>query len=168
MEQIILVDTRDNEIGLMEKMEGHRKGVLHRAFSVLIYNSKGEMLIQKRAKGKYHSGGLWSNACCSHPRPGEPMDGAVSRRLMEELNINLKPHFSHKFIYKIKFSNDLIEHEYDHVYVGTYEGEPTINKDEIEDWKYINRDELKRDIEKNPSHYSHWFKLILSHKMVEV
>lgn len=168
MEQIVLVDTQDQEIGLMDKIEGHRKGALHRAFSVLIYNSKGEMLIQQRAKTKYHSGGLWSNACCSHPRPGETMEEAVSRRLMEELTINLKPSFSHKFIYKVTFPNDLIEHEYDHVYIGTYDGEPIANKEEIADWKYISTEELKKDIKKNPDHYSHWFKIILSQEIREV
>ena len=152
----------------MDKMEGHVKGALHRAFSVIIYNSKGEMLIQKRAKEKYHSGGLWSNACCSHPKPGEKIEDAVKRRIREELNIELNPTFSHKFTYRVTFPNNLIEHELDHVYIGTFDGEPTANKNEIEDWKFIGTEELKKDIEKNPSHYSHWFKIILSHEIMEV
>jgi len=168
MDQIVLVDKNDHVIGQMGKMEGHQTGALHRAFSVLIFNSNGEMLIQKRSKGKYHSGGLWSNACCSHPRPGEKMEDAVSRRLQEELNIQLKPNFSHKFIYKVKFPNNLIEHELDHVYIGTFDGDPVANKEEIEEWKYISTQDLKRDIEENPSNYSHWFKIILSHEMIEV
>lgn len=168
MEKLILVDTEDREIGQMEKMEGHRRGALHRAFSVLIYNSKGQMLIQKRATSKYHSGGLWSNACCSHPKPDETMEEAVERRLREELNIKLKPRFSHKFIYKVSFPNNLIEHEYDHVYIGTYDGEPKANKEEIADWKYISIEELKKDIKKNPDQYSHWFKIILSQEIMEV
>lgn len=163
MEEIVLVDEHDREIGQMDKMEGHRIGALHRAFSVLIYNSKGEMLIQKRAKEKYHSGGLWSNACCSHPRPGEDLAVAVCRRLKEELNIDLQPTFSHKFIYKVIFPNKLIEHELDHVFIGTFDGEPLPNKAEIEDWKYISPQELRKDISDNPSNYSHWFKIILSH-----
>lgn len=168
MDQIILVDADDQEIGQMDKLEGHQKGALHRAFSVLIYNSKGEMLIQQRAKTKYHSGGLWSNACCSHPKPGEAMEDAVQRRLIEELNINLTPRFSHKFIYKVMFPNNLIEHELDHVYIGKFDGEPEANKEEIADWKYISKEELRKDIEQNPDHYSHWFKLILSHEILEV
>ncbi len=168
MEKIILVDTEDREIGQMEKMEGHRRGVLHRAFSVLIFNSKGQMLIQKRAASKYHSGGLWSNACCSHPKPGESMQTAVERRLREELNIEVKPRFSHKFIYKVTFPNDLIEHEFDHVYIGTFDGKPQANAEEIADWKYIDQEDLKKEIEQNPSQYSHWFKLILSHEIMEV
>ena len=110
MDQVILVDTDDNEIGAMEKIEAHRKGELHRAFSVLLFNSSGDMLLQKRAKHKYHSAGLWSNACCSHPMPGENMEDAVSRRLNEELGIQLATSFSHKFIYHVAFPNNLIEH----------------------------------------------------------
>ena len=162
MEQVILVDENDQEVGAMEKLEAHKKGKLHRAFSVLLFNSKGEMLVQKRASNKYHSGGLWSNACCSHPRPGESMVDAVERRLREELGVNLKPEFSFKFIYNISFANNLTEFEYDHVFTGRFDGEPKVNGDEIEDWKFINTQDLANDINSNPENYTHWFKIILS------
>jgi len=162
VEHVILVDSNDNEVGTMEKMEAHRKGVLHRAFSVLLFNSDGEMLIQKRASSKYHSGGLWSNTCCSHPRPGEPMEEAVNRRLREELGVESSPIFSFKFEYKVKFSNDLIEHELDHVYVGSFDGEPKINENEISDWKFVDTNKLNSEIQSHPHKYSHWFKIILN------
>ncbi len=165
MEQVILVDENDMEVGAMEKIEAHKKGVLHRAFSVLLFNSKGEMLLQKRAKNKYHSGGLWSNACCSHPRPGENIEVAVKRRLFEELGVDVKTDFSHKFIYNISFPNNLVEHEYDHVFIGIFDGEPTVNSEEIEDWKYISSEELATEIKMNPEDYTHWFKIILSEEI---
>ena len=161
MEQVILVDEDDNEIGTMEKLEAHQAGVLHRAFSVVLFNSQGEMLIQRRARSKYHSAGLWSNACCSHPRPGEPTKDAVVRRLREELGVDTAPEFSFKFKYKVLFSNDLIEHELDHVYVGTYDGSPQIDEGEISEWKYIDPLELGKQVDENPEEYSHWFKIIL-------
>jgi len=167
MERVVLVNELDQEIGTMEKMEAHKKGALHRAFSVLLYNSKGEMLVQKRALDKYHSGGLWSNACCSHPRPGESMASAVNRRLKEELGVDLHPDFSFKFIYNIKFPNQLVEHELDHVFIGTFDGVPKINKNEIAEFMYIDPVELKNQIEKNPDGFSHWFKLILNRTEIE-
>src|SRR5690349_19964529 len=118
MEQVILVDEHDREIGLMEKMEAHRKGVLHRAFSVVLFNSKGEVLLQKRSKNKYHSAGLWTNACCSHPRPNEPLQVAVKRRLQEEMGIDVDPQYLYKFLYQVELQNNLIEHELDHVFIG--------------------------------------------------
>jgi isopentenyl-diphosphate delta-isomerase len=164
MDQVILVNEHDQQIGTMDKMEAHRKGVLHRAFSVMIENSKGEILIQKRAKAKYHSGGLWSNACCSHPKPGEKTEDAAARRLREELGIELKPVFSYKFIYEVAFSNQLIEHEMDHVFVATFDGIPKINKEEVEDWKFVDHRQLLNQIEQNPDQYTHWFKSILTEK----
>lgn len=161
MEKVILVDEHDREIGTMEKMEAHRLGKLHRAFSVVVFNSSGEMLIQKRASEKYHSAGLWSNACCSHPRPGEEIETAVRRRLREELGIDINPEFSFKFIYSVRFPNNLIEHELDHVFVGTYDGEPTINKKEASDWKFIDPKTLATQINFEPESFTHWFKIIL-------
>lgn len=166
MDSVILVDEDDNELGTMEKMEAHRKGALHRAFSVVIYNSKGEMLLQKRARHKYHSGGLWTNACCSHPWPGETMLQAVRRRLNEELGIDIAPDYSHKFIYKVSLDNNLVEHECDHVFIGKYDGVPSINADEIEDWKFVPIDELLNDLQINPDRYTYWFGLILNQPKV--
>jgi len=163
MEMVILVDQYDNAIGTMEKMEAHRKGVLHRAFSVLVFNAKGEILLQKRAKSKYHSGGLWTNACCSHPSPGEKIEDATRRRLREEMGIDLQPEFSHKFIYKTNLDRDLIEHEYDHVFIGTFNGEPAINKEEVEDWKFVTMHWLKEDMLINPGAYTYWFRLMIDH-----
>ncbi len=162
MDEVILVNEQDQQIGTMEKLEAHKKGALHRAFSVMIENSKGEILIQKRAKSKYHSGGLWSNACCSHPKPGERIEEAVARRILEELGIELTPAFSHKFIYEVAFSNQLIEHELDHVFVAKFDGMPIINKDEVEDWKFVDPQQLLSQIEVNPDQYTHWFKTILA------
>lgn len=163
MEEIILVDEFDNEIGTMEKMEAHRKGLLHRAFSVLLFNSRGELLLQKRAKNKYHSGGLWTNTCCSHPLPQESIQEAARRRLNEEMGIDLLPTFAFKFIYKTDLDKKLIEHEYDHVYVGIYDGTPAINKDEVEEWKFMNLNSLRQDIMRSPESYTSWFKLIMNH-----
>ena len=161
MENIILVDESDNEIGTMEKMEAHRKGVLHRAFSVLLFNSHGELLLQKRAKNKYHSGGLWTNTCCSHPRPKESIQEAARRRLKQEMGIDLLPTFAFKFIYKTNLDQSLIEHEYDHVYIGVFDGIPMINQDEVEEWKFMNLDSLRNDIKQFPESYTAWFKIII-------
>lgn len=163
MEHVILVDNNDNEIGTMEKMEAHRKGLLHRAFSILLFDQSGRTLIQKRAKGKYHSSGLWTNTCCSHPLPGENLATATRRRLKEEMGIDLEPAFSHSFIYKAKLDKELIEHEFDHIFVGTFEGPPQINKQEVEDWKYVDLNWLRQDMEQHPSSYTEWFKLIVNH-----
>ena len=161
---VILVDEDDCQIGTMEKMEVHRKGLLHRAFSVLLFNSKGELLLQKRAKTKYHSGGLWTNSCCSHPFPDENVEVAANRRLKEELGIDVQPKFLYKFIYKVNLDTDLIEHEVDHVLMALFDGEPTINEEEVEDWKYVYITELLRDVQLNPNAYTPWLKLILTYK----
>ena len=150
-------------MGAMEKMEAHKKGVLHRAFSVFIFNARGEMLLQQRALEKYHSNGLWTNACCSHPRPGEEIMDAAKRRLKEEMGIDLQTVFSFTFIYKAQLDQNLIEHELDHVFVGTFNGSPIINKKEVEDWKYVDINWLKQDINQHPSAYTVWFKLIVTH-----
>ena len=167
MEHVILVDSKDNELGTMEKMEAHRKGVLHRAFSVLLFNSKGEMLLQKRSAAKYHSASLWTNTCCSHPKPTESLATAVQRRLLEEMGINTQPEFAYKFQYRVQLDNDLIEHELDHVYVGLFNGEPAINSEEAEGWKFINVNDLREDAGRNPNNYTYWFKLIINHPEME-
>jgi isopentenyl-diphosphate Delta-isomerase len=167
MEMVILVDKDDNEIGTMEKMEAHRKGELHRAFSVLVFNSKGEMLLQKRAKSKYHSGGLWTNACCSHPLPGEKMEATIKRRVREEIGIDITPKFSYKFLYKTPLDQNLIEHELDYVFVAEYDDRPKLNAEEAEDWKYVNLKALRDDVAAHPSKYTHWFKLILDHPQLK-
>jgi isopentenyl-diphosphate Delta-isomerase len=162
MEQVILVDEFDNEIGTMEKMEAHHKGVLHRAFSILLFNENGELLIQKRADSKYHSRGLWTNTCCSHPRPGESVLEAAKRRLIEELGIQAQLEFAFKFIYKANLENEMIEHELDHVLIGNFNGEPIINLEEISSWKFERVDKLKADIARNGNQYTFWFKEILA------
>jgi isopentenyl-diphosphate delta-isomerase len=167
MEEIILVDEQDNPIGTMEKMEAHRKGLLHRAFSVVLSNSSGELLLQKRAKNKYHSGGLWTNTCCSHPFPEETISDAVQRRLRYEMGIDLKPEFAFKFIYKTTLDKNLIEHELDHVFIGTFDGTPMINKDEVSEWKFMSLSELKNDMEIAPEIYTVWFRLIVSNPQME-
>lgn len=162
MEKVVLVDEQDREIGSMDKLEAHLKGILHRAFSILIFNSKGEMLIQKRAGSKYHSGGLWTNACCSHPLPGEPIQSATRRRLMFEMGIETPIEFAYKFLYRIPLDRNLTEHELDHVFVGTYDGEPNVNPEEVEDWRFISLSDLKQDVAAHPERYTYWFKMILN------
>ncbi|MBT1708011.1 isopentenyl-diphosphate Delta-isomerase [Fulvivirgaceae bacterium PWU5] len=161
MEHVILVNEQDEAIGTMEKMEAHRKGILHRAFSILLFNSKGEMLLQQRALDKYHSGGLWTNTCCSHPLPGETMEAATRRKLYQEMGIDLQPAFAYKFIYRAALDHDLIEHEYDHVYIGYYDGEPAINQDEVASWKYMDMLLLREDMRLHPADYTYWFRLIV-------
>lgn len=168
MEEVIIVDENDNAIGTMEKMEAHRKGVLHRAFSILVFNSKGQLLLQKRSWKKYHSGGLWTNTCCSHPKPGEGIEDAMHRRLEQEMGIDVKLEFSHKFIYKTGLENDLTEHEYDHVYIGRYDGEPDINLEEVEEWRFEDIDHLKIAIGQRPEDFTFWFKLIINHPGLRV
>lgn len=165
-ERVILVDTNDSPIGQMEKLEAHQKGELHRAFSIFIFNTKGELLLQQRALDKYHSGGLWTNTCCSHPRPGEDNLAAANRRLKEEMGMkaNLTPAFS--FTYRAEFESGLIEHEYDHVFFGKSDLLPVINKEEVEQYKYINLDTLKQELLLYPDHYTPWLKICLE-KVIE-
>src|SRR5688572_5509017 len=164
MEQVILVDEQDRETGALEKMEAHRLGLLHRAFSVLLFNAKGEVLLQKRSSKKYHSAGLWSNTCCSHPRPGESVLEGARRRLKEEMGIDANLEFAYSFIYKTDLENGLIEHELDHVYIGSFDSKPNVNNQEVDDWKFESIEWLKKDIVHNPEHYTFWFKEILNQK----
>lgn len=159
--EVVLVDSFDNVLGAMEKLEAHEKGVLHRAFSVFLFNDQGEMLIQKRADSKYHSAGLWSNACCSHPAPNESLEEAAERRLMEELSLKaaVQPVFS--FEYKVIFENHLIENELDHVLVGKSNELGWLNPEEVSELKFIAVPKLNQEIENHPEQFSAWFKLIM-------
>lgn len=160
-EKVILVDEMDNEIGLMPKTEAHKKALLHRAISVFIFSSNGKWLLQRRALTKYHSGGLWTNACCTHPLPNESNTDAANRRLKQEMgmSVSLKELFS--FTYKETLDNELTEHELDHVFIGTTDLTPNINADEVAEYKYISYDDLIHDIQNNPSNYTVWFKKII-------
>lgn len=160
-EFVILVDSNDNEIGSMEKMKTHEQKLLHRAFSVLIFNDKNELLLQQRAIDKYHSGGLWTNTCCSHPRPGESVEDAAKRRLQEEMGFECELKKVFDFIYKADFENGLTEHEFDHVLTGRFSGEPVINKAEVENWKYISIDDLNQNMQDHPEEYTPWFKILM-------
>lgn len=161
MDRIILVDSRDRQTGTEEKLKAHKEGSLHRAFSIFIFNRKGELMLQRRAKGKYHSGGLWTNTCCSHPRAGENLEKAVHRRLKEEMGFDtaLKELFS--FTYKATFRNGLTEHELDHVFVGRFDGAPAPNPEEYDEWKWISLEQLKKDIAKDPDGYTYWLRACL-------
>ncbi len=159
MEKVILVNESDEPIGLMEKMEAHEKAVLHRAFSVFVFDDAGRMLLQRRAHSKYHSPGLWTNTCCSHQREGESSEVAAHRRLEEEMGFDCDLQEVFTFIYKAEFDNGLTEHELDHVLIGKWTGEPDFNKEEVSEWKYIALDELSADIKANADHYTVWFKI---------
>lgn len=161
-EQVILVDRDDQEIGTIEKMEAHRTALLHRAFSVFIFNRKGDMLLQQRAVQKYHSGGLWTNACCSHPRPGESTEAAAQRRLLEEMGFstNLKKGFD--FIYRADLDNNLSEHELDHVFIGVYDGDITPNPVEVKDYCFKSVESIMESIELQPHKYTAWFLIAFS------
>ncbi len=158
-EQVILVDERDREIGAGEKLGAHREGALHRAFSVFIFDRRGRLLLQKRARGKYHSAGLWSNTACGHPRPGEATAGAARRRLREEMSLDCDLREAFEFLYRAELDGALVEHEYDHVFVGTYEGEPAPDPSEVEDWRWVSMGELRRGLREEPQSYSYWLKL---------
>ena len=159
-EQVILVDEYDNKIGLMPKMEAHEKALLHRAFSVFVFNDKNELMLQQRAMHKYHTPGLWTNTCCSHQRDGESNLEAGKRRLQEEMGFVTDLEEKTSFIYKAPFDNGLTEHEYDHVMVGYYNDNPNINPDEVASWKWMSLEAVKTDIAENPQFYTAWFKII--------
>ena len=158
-EKVILVDKNDNQVGLMPKLEAHEKGLLHRAFSIFIFNSRYELLLQKRASSKYHSGGLWTNTCCSHPREGEDTLDAANRRLDEEMGIKTSLRKVYDFIYKAELDNQLTEHEFDHVFYGVCDRDPKLNRDEAEDFKWVDMETLNNDIIKNEDNYTVWFKI---------
>lgn len=159
-EKVILVDINDEPIGLMEKMAAHEQALLHRAFSVFIFNDNNEIMLQQRAASKYHSPLLWTNTCCSHQRAGETNIQAGKRRLQEEMGFEVELTELFHFIYKAPFENGLTEHELDHVMIGKYNDEPNINKNEVESWKWMSIDAIKSDMQENPDDYTAWFKII--------
>jgi isopentenyl-diphosphate Delta-isomerase len=159
-EFVVLVDREDNELGLMEKQQAHVAGLLHRAFSVFIFNSNGELMLQQRAASKYHSPTLWTNTCCSHPRENESYLEAAHRRLVEEMGFDCDLNFKFNFIYKANLDNGLTEHELDYVFVGTFDDEPNLNKEEVMAYRWVEMEDLKKDIIKNPQNYTAWFKII--------
>lgn len=165
IEQVILVNENDEPLGLMEKLEAHQQGILHRAFSVFLFNSKNEMLLQQRAASKYHCPLLWTNTCCSHPRENESNLAAAERRLNEEMGLKTDLSHAFHFIYKAEFSNGLIEHELDHVFVGISDTPPIINPEEVNDFKYVSCEWITQDIDANPSMYTPWFKIALPRVM---
>jgi isopentenyl-diphosphate delta-isomerase len=162
---VILVDADDRQIGTMEKVQAHRDGLLHRAFSIFLFNSRGEMLLQKRAPGKYHTGGLWTNACCSHPRSNEPIEQALPRRLMEEMGIEARMKKAFNFTYRSELDNGLVEYELDHVYIGRFDGTPEPNPLEVCEWAFKSVEEIRKEINDTPDKYSPWF-LLMFEKVV--
>ncbi|MFV0306025.1 MAG: isopentenyl-diphosphate Delta-isomerase [Moheibacter sp.] len=160
-EFVVLVDEKDNSLGLMEKQQAHVSGLLHRAFSVFVFNVKGELLLQQRAASKYHSPLLWTNTCCSHPRENESYIGAAHRRLKEEMGFDCELEEKFKFIYKAKLDSELFEHELDHVFVGFFDGEIKINPEEVETYKWVTMEDLRSDIKFNSEKYTVWFQIIL-------
>ncbi|MDP3352358.1 MAG: isopentenyl-diphosphate Delta-isomerase [Flavobacteriaceae bacterium] len=159
-ELVILVNELDEQIGLMPKIEAHKKGVLHRAFSVFIFNKAGELMLQQRAASKYHSPLLWTNTCCSHQRDGERNIEAGKRRLQEEMGFVCELREVTSFIYNVQLENGLTEHELDHIMIGYYDDNPEINKDEVESYKWMTLEDVKNDIFINPDQYTAWFKII--------
>lgn len=160
MQEILnLTDQSGNRIGSMEKMAAHRTGALHEAFSIFIVNSQGETMLQKCSRKKYHSGGLWSNACCGHPRAGEQLQAAAHRRLREEMGFDCALSEAFSFAYRKRFPNGLVEHEFDHVFIGRYERSPRLNKKEASDWKWSALSRVERDLSTMSDAYTHWFKL---------
>ncbi len=163
MEKVILVDENDNQIGIEEKLKAHQNGgKLHRAFSIFVFDSKGRLLIQKRAKEKYHSALLWTNTCCSHPRPGELLESAAHRRLKEEMGFDCPLEEKFSFIYKIDFERGFSEYEFDHLFIGRFDGKPNPSKKEALAWKWVDIKELKKDIKESSQNYTYWFKLSLN------
>jgi isopentenyl-diphosphate delta-isomerase len=160
-DRVILVDEADREVGSAEKLEAHREGKRHRAFSIFVFNSAGQLLLQKRSSRKYHSGGLWSNTCCSHPRPGDPIQDEARKRLLEEMGFQCDLQWIFTFSYNVQFTNELSENEIDHVFIGRYDGDPTPNPDEAEDWKWMDLEDLVNDVKADPDAYSYWLKICL-------
>jgi isopentenyl-diphosphate delta-isomerase len=161
MDYVVLVDSKDQAVGTMEKLEAHRIGALHRAFSIFIFNQQGEMLLQKRALSKYHSPGLWTNACCSHPKPDELLIDAANRRLLEELNMVTELSEVFDFTYHATFDNGLIEHEFDHVFFGQCSETPSFNLEEVMELKWIDWPSLLKWVAEEPNQFTPWFRIAL-------
>lgn len=159
---VVLVDKNDKQVGVEEKITAHRKGLLHRAFSIFIFDSKGRLLIQKRSASKYHSSNLWSNTCCSHPRPGESTEIAARRRLQEEMGINVELQLVFHFTYFAELGNGLFESELDHVFRGSFDDCPTPDLSEVSDWKWVDMEYLRQDIQDQPDRYTYWLKIIIN------
>ena len=161
-ERVVLVDENDAEVGTLEKQRAHLEGRLHRALSVFVLNARGEMLLQRRAAGKYHSGGLWTNACCSHPRPGEAVGQAARRRLREEMGIDcaLTPLFA--FTYRADVGDGLVEHEYDHVFAARWDGDPQPSVDEVDGWRWVPVEEIAREVRRSPEAFTPWFRMVFA------
>lgn len=167
-ENVLLVDEKDQIIGKMEKIEAHEKGLLHRAFSVFVYNNKNELLLQKRAASKYHTPGLWTNTCCSHQRENESNIDAGKRRLQEEMGFTTDLENQFSFIYKAPFSNGLTEHEYDHILIGYFNSKPQPNPEEVADWKWMSLDKIEEDLTQQPDQYTAWFKILFKKYLAEL
>lgn len=159
--KVILTNAQNENLGEADKMEAHQKGLLHQAFSILVYNAKGELLLQKRAKDKYHSAGLWTNTCCSHPQPSENLNDTIHERLQEEMGFDCPLNYKGQFIYETNFNNGLIEHELDMVFCGQYDDAPNPNPDEVEDFEWILPKILKQNMLNNPQDYTFWFENVL-------
>lgn len=159
-DRVVLVDEYDREVGTAEKLDAHRRGLLHRAFSVFVFDPAGRWLLQRRALGKYHSAGLWSNACCSHPRPGEPVEEAALRRLEEEMGFTCPIRERFTFRYRVRLADRLWEHELDHVLTGTYEGDPWPAPDEVEEWAWVSQADLSESIDRDPERFTYWFRAV--------
>ncbi len=160
-EEVILVDENDHETGTCEKLRAHEEGKLHRAFSIFVFNPDGQLLLQKRSRHKYHSDGLWTNTCCSHPRPGHAMEVEVKRKLMQEMGFACDVQWSFRFPYRVEFDNGMIEHEIDHVFIGRYDGKVSPNPAEVEDWKWMDLESLMIDVKTNSDAYSYWLKICI-------
>ncbi|MYD69806.1 MAG: isopentenyl-diphosphate Delta-isomerase [Acidobacteria bacterium] len=161
IEEVVTVDTDDRETGVVEKMAAHRQGLLHRAFSIFVFDDAGRMLLQRRASSKYHSGGLWSNTCCSHPRPGESVLEAAHRRLLEEMGFDCPLDTAFGFIYRTDLDHGLTEHEYDHVVIGRYNGEPVPNRAEVDGWKWMSAEDVRGAVAEQPETFTVWFRIAL-------
>lgn len=159
MIDVILVNEQDQEVGRCEKMLAHKEGLLHRAFSIFLFNAEGEMLLHRRALAKYHSGGLWTNACCSHPMPGIPIEYTLQEKLQQEMGLQCPIEFVFSFLYKAALDNDLTEHELDHVFVGEFNGLPNPNPEEVEDWRFFSISEISDLMILQPEMFTEWFKI---------